>query len=280
MPTFYNQATLTYNGSTVSSNVTAGELVRALTVTKTAVIDTYTRGSDVTYAVTVVNTGETAATGVSVTDNLGAYDFNGTELVPLTYVEDSVTLFINGVLQSDPDVEAGPPLVISDLTIPAGGIATLIYVVRANEYAPLEPDSTIVNCVTVVGNCAEEACATVTLRCEAELSITKSLCPGVVTCGGTLTYTFVIQNTGCAEVVATDDAIITDTFDPALSDLAVTFNGVAWTLNTQYTYDEATGEFATLPGGITVPAATFTRNDDGTWSVQPGISTLIVTGTV
>ena len=280
MPTFYNQATLTYNGNTINSNVTAGELVRALTVTKTAIIDTYTRDSEVTYAVTIVNTGEAAMEDLSVTDNLGAYDFNGTELIPLTYVAGSVTLFINGVLQSDPAVDAGPPLVISGLTIPAGGIATLIYVVRVNEYAPLEPGSTIVNCVEVMGNCAEEACATITLRCEADLTITKSLCPGTVTCGGTLTYTFLIQNTGCACVVATDDAIITDTFDPTLSDLAVTFNGAAWTRNTQYTYNETTGEFATLPGRITVPAATFTQNPDGTWTVQPGISTLIVTGTV
>ena len=281
MATFFNQATLTYNGNTINSNITTGELVNALTVTKTAVIDTYTQGSEVTYVVSIVNTGDAPITGVTVTDDLGEYDFNGTTLVPLTYVEDSATLFINGVLQADPAVEAGPPLVISGLTIPAGGIATLIYVAQVNGFAPLDAGRTIVNRVVVTGSCADvEATATITVRAEADLTITKSLCPGTVTCGGTLTYTFVIQNTGNTPVVATDDAIITDTFDPALSDITVTFNGTALTEGTDYTYDEATGEFATLPGRITVPAAVFTQNADGTWTVEPGVSTLTVSGTV
>ena len=281
MATFFNQATLTYNGNTINSNITTGELVNALTVSKTAVIDTYTQGSEVTYVVSIVNTGDAPITGVTVTDDLGEYDFNGTTLVPLTYVEDSATLFINGVLQADPAVEAGPPLVISGLTIPAGGIATLIYVAQVNEFAPLDAGRTIVNRVVVTGSCADvEAAATITVRAEADLTITKSLCPGTVTCGGTLTYTFVIQNTGNTPVVATDDAVITDTFDPALSDITVTLNGVVLTAGTDYTYDEATGEFATLPGRITVPAAVFTQNDDGTWTVQPGVSTLTVSGTV
>ena len=281
MATFFNQATLTYNGNTINSNITTGELVNALTVSKTAVIDTYTQGSEVTYVVSIVNTGDAPITGVTVTDDLGEYDFNGTTLVPLTYVEDSATLFINGVLQADPAVEAGPPLVISGLTIPAGGIATLIYVAQVNEFAPLDAGRTIVNRVVVTGSCADvEATATITVRAEADLTITKSLCPGTVTCGGTLTYTFVIQNTGNTPVVATDDAVITDTFDPALSDITVTLNGVVLTAGTDYTYDEATGEFATLPGRITVPAAVFTQNDDGTWTVQPGVSTLTVSGTV
>ena len=281
MATFFNQATLTYNGNTINSNITTGELVNALTVTKTAVIDTYTQGSEVTYVVSIVNTGDAPITGVAVTDDLGEYDFNGTTLVPLTYVEDSATLFLNGVLQADPAVDAGPPLVISGLTIPAGGIATLIYVARVNEFAPLDAGRTIVNRVVVTGSCADvEAAATITVRAEADLTITKSLCPGTVTCGGTLTYTFVIQNTGNTPVVATDDAVITDTFDPALSDITVTLNGVVLTAGTDYTYDEATGAFATLPGRITVPAAVFTQNDDGTWTVQPGVSTLTVSGTV
>ena len=281
MPTFYNQATLTYNGNTINSNVTTGDLVDALTVTKTAIIDTYTRDSEVTYAVTIVNTGDAALAGLTVTDDLGAYDFNGTGLVPLTYVTGSVTLFVNGVLQPAPVVDAGPPLVISGLTVPAGGIATLIYVVRVNEFAPLDADRTITNRVVVTGSCADvEAAAVITVRAEADLTIAKSLNPATVTCGGNLTYGFVVQNTGNTPVVATDDAVITDTFDPALRDITVTLNGTVLTAGVDYTYDEATGAFATLPGRITVPAATFTQNPDGTWTVQPGISTLTVAGTV
>ena len=38
MATFTNQATLTYNGGTASSNITTGELLEVLTATKTAVV--------------------------------------------------------------------------------------------------------------------------------------------------------------------------------------------------------------------------------------------------
>ena len=49
MATFTNQATLRYNGNVVNSNITTGELVEVLSATKTAVIDSYEPGSDVTY---------------------------------------------------------------------------------------------------------------------------------------------------------------------------------------------------------------------------------------
>jgi len=96
-----------------------------------------------------------------------------------------------------------------------------------------------------------------------------------------VTYTFVIQNSGNEAVVATDNAAITDVFNPILTALTVTFNGAAWTQGTQYTYDETTGVFTTLPGQITVPAATYTRDPDtGAYSLTPGIATLTVTGTI
>ena len=74
---------------------------------------------------------------------------------------------------------------------------------------------------------------------------------------------------------------MTDTFDPILSGLTVTFNGAAWAPTTNYTYNAATGAFATVAGQITVPAATYTQNAaTGEWSTTPGVSTLTVTGTV
>ena len=74
---------------------------------------------------------------------------------------------------------------------------------------------------------------------------------------------------------------ITDTFDPILTDLAVTFNSTPWTQGVQYTYNEATGLFATLPGALPVPAATYTQDPvTGEYTVTPGIATLVVTGTI
>lgn len=47
-----------------------------------------------------------------------------------------------------------------------------------------------------------------------------------------------------------------------------------------YTCDTATGLFTTLAGQITVPAASYKQNADGTWTVTPRTSTLVITGTV
>ena len=60
----------------------------------------------------------------------------------------------------------------------------------------------------------------------------------------------------------------------------MSYNGTALAEGTGYTYDETTGVFASLPGVVAVPAASYTRNEDGSWTVQPGVSTLTVSGTV
>ena len=96
-----------------------------------------------------------------------------------------------------------------------------------------------------------------------------------------VTYTFVIQNTGSEAVLATDNAAITDVFDPILTDLTVTFEGSTWTEGVQYTYDETTGLFTTLPGALPVPAATYTRDPNtGAYVLTPGTVTLTVIGTI
>ena len=41
MATFTNQATLSYNGGSTNSNIITGEIIEVLTVSKTAVVDTY-----------------------------------------------------------------------------------------------------------------------------------------------------------------------------------------------------------------------------------------------
>lgn len=108
----------------------------------------------------------------------------------------------------------------------------------------------------------------------------KALSPAVVTGNGPLTYTFTIRNTGNTALTGQEGAVITDTFDPILNITGVTFNGTAWTSPEDYTYDAATGAFATVAGKLTVPEATFTQNADGSWTVTPGQSVLTVTGTV
>lgn len=284
MATFYNQATLSYNDTTTNSNIVTGELVEVLTATKTAIPANYRAGDRITYIVSIQNSGTTALTGVEISDNLGEYAFSNVALVPLSYVDGSVRYYVNGDITSSPAVTAGPPLEISGITVPANGNALIIYQADVNAFAPLETASTITNTASITGAGllnAVTAAATVTADDSANLSITKSLSPETVTENGELTYTFVIQNTGNTAVTVTDNAIVTDTFDPVLNPISVTFNGTAWTAPANYTYDTATGEFATIAGQITVPAATYTQDPvTGAWITQPGVSTLKITGTV
>ena len=284
MAIFSNQATLTYNGNSTNSNIAYGEILDVLVATKTAVEGTYTPGTLVTYVVTLRNTGTAALTGLTVTDNLGGYTFGGTTVYPLTYETGSVALFTNGVPQPAPAVTAGPPLVITGITVPAGGDVVLVYQARANEYANPTTEGTIVNTVTVTGdglNAPITATETVTAEAAPDLTITKSITPTQVVDNDRVTYTFVIQNSGNEAVVATDNAAITDTFDPILTALAVTFNGTPWTAGVEYAYDEITGLFTTNPGQITVPAATYTQDPvTGIYTMNPGIATLVVTGTI
>ena len=283
MATFTNQATLTYNGNIINSNIATGELVEVLSATKTAVVETYTQGQEVTYVINIVNSGTLAYTGLSITDDLGAYPFGVDVLVPLTYVGGSVKYYVNGVLQPSPVVNAGPPLVISGLTVPAGGVATIIYVVTANQYASPEIEGNIVNNATISGGGITEITVseTVNAETEAELTITKSICPTSVTENGRLTYTFTIQNIGNTPADVTDAIVVTDTFNPVLTDLVVVFNGASWATPANYSYNPVTGVFSTVAGQITVPAATYTQDPaTGIWITEPGVSVLTVTGTV
>ena len=284
MAIFTNQATLTYNGSSTNSNIAYGEILDVLVATKTAVEGSYTPGQTVTYVVTLRNTGSAPLTGLTVTDDLGGYDFNGTTVYPLTYEDGSAALFVNGVPQAAPTVVAGPPLVVSDITVPAGGDAVIVYQARATAYADPTADGTVINTVTVTGDGLSApitATATVGAAVGPMLAITKSITPAQVVDNDRVTYTFVIQNTGNAAVVATDNAAIADTFDPVLTALTVSFHGAPWAQGPQYNYSEATGLFTTVPGQILVPAATYTQDPaTGAYTVTPGIATLVVTGTI
>ena len=284
MAIFSNQATLTYNGNSTNSNIAYGEILDVLEATKTSIEGSYTPGTLVTYVVTLRNTGNAPLNGLIVTDDLGGYDFGGTTVYPLTYEPGSAALFVGGVPQAAPTVNPGPPLVISGINIPAGSDAVLVYQARANAYANPAAEGTIVNTVTVTGDglsAPVTATETVTAASAPELTISKSINPTQVVDNERVTYTFVIQNSGSAPVVATDNAAITDTFDPILTALVVTFNGTPWTEGVQYNYNVATGLFTTVPGQIVVPAATYTQDPvTGAYTVTPGIATLVVTGTI
>jgi len=255
-----------------------------VSATKTAVCSQYRENEKITYVISIVNCGTCSLSGVCITDDLGEYTYESASAVPLTYVDDSVRYYINGVLQPTPAVSCSGDLEIGPMTVPAGGNVTVIYETLVNQFAPLETDGCIVNTATISGGGLTSlitASETVNAESCSSLNITKSVYPSTVLENGELTYTFVIQNNGNADADADANAYITDTFAPILDITSVTFNGSAWTSPANYTYDTATGAFTTIPGQITVPAATFTRDAaTGQCVVTPGVSTLTVTGTI
>lgn len=283
MARFTNQAQLRYGNAIANSNIAVGEILEVLSATKTAVRKNYGRNDTITYLVSVVNAGNTAFTGLTLTDNLGAYVYDTQTLVPLRYIDGTVKYYSNGTLQAAPAVTAGPPLVISGLTVTANGSILIAYETDVNEYAPLDVEAEIVNTATIRGTGITPVTVqeTVSAGSEPILTITKSISPVPVTENGTLTYTFLIQNTGNVAVEEAAASVVTDQFNPILSNLTVTFNGTAWAETTNYIYNEDTGLFSTVPGQITVPAATFAQDElTGAWNVTPGVSTLVITGTI
>ena len=284
MAIFTNQATLSYNNTTTTSNIVTGEIVEVLSAAKNALNEEYRFGDTVTYVISIVNTGSAAFNNLTISDDLGAYTVGGLTRTPLTYVDGSLAYYANGILQTGATAVAGPPLVITGINVPAGGNAIVIYEARVNEFAPLASGSVIVNEATISGaglTTPIEVSDTITIADAAQLSITKSLTPETVTENGQLTYTFTIQNTGNTPAVATDDVTVTDLFNPILENITVALNGTVLTEGPQYIYDEATGLFQTVAGVITVPAATYTQDPTtGQWNIVPGVTVLTVTGTV
>ncbi len=283
MTRFTNQAQLRYGNSVTNSNVAVGEILEVLSATKTAIQDTYRQDDRITYMINIINSGNTAFTGLTIQDNLGAYPFQTGTLQPLDYIPDTVNYFANGVQGANPTVETTSGLTITGITVPANGNATVVYEAMVNDYAPLNAGSTIDNTATLTGPGGTSLTMKATIVAEPSplLSIMKSVSPVPVAENGTLTYTFLIQNTGGTDADTATGVTVTDTFNPILINPTVTLDGTAMQEGTDYTYTEATGAFASVAGAITVPKASYEQDSaTGVWTITPGVSTLVISGDI
>ena len=159
----------------------------------------------------------------------------------------------------------------------------IIYEAMVNQYAPLDAGSSITNNANISGGGITPVTVDEIVRAQTAplLTITKSISPVPVTENGTITYTFLIQNGGSADADAASGVTVSDNFDPVLTNLTATYNGTPLVPGTDYTYNETSGEFVTTAGRITVPAAVFTQDaTTGIWAINPGVGTLVVTGTI
>lgn len=277
MPIITNQATITYQSNgvnqTATSNIASTTLEGPFTVSKTSLGNTYALNNDVTYILTTTNNGPTTLTNVEVVDDLGT----GTQAnAPLTYIGPA-QLYINGVLSNTLTITPGTNEVTFTIpTLASDSIATIVYRASPNGYAPLETGSAITNTASWTANGVTEASTdsnTITIEDAALLTITKAMSPDPVIAGSPITYTFNLTNTG--NVIA-ENVVLTDTFNPAPTDITVSINGVVLPA-TDYTYVNGT---LTINNGLDVPAATYTTNPDGSITINPGTASIIVTGII
>lgn len=288
MQVFTNQAQLSYGNVTTNSNVAKGEIVEVLSATKTALTKDYFVNDEKTYVINIMNSGTTAFSGLTLSDNLGKYSFTPeggtqTDLYPLDYIEGSVKYYQNGVLQSAPVVVTTNGLEIQGINVPAQGSVIIVYTAKVNEYAPLGVEDTIQNTVTIQGtglSAPIEVTETINTLDGPYLTITKSVCPKRVSENGEITYTFDIRNIGNEAAATEDNVMITDTFNPILSNITVYYNNDTMATDA-YTYDQNTGQFAINAGQITIEAAQYTQDSvTGKWDIIPGEATLEVVGRI
>jgi uncharacterized repeat protein (TIGR01451 family) len=281
-----NQASVAYeyNGQNVSvlSNIASATLTEPLSVEKVSVGSVYRYGDEIYYSVSFENSGSTALSGVTVTDDLGTYTPVGSAVAvtPLTYVGPAI-LLIDGIYSGGITPTVGQGSVI--FTIPAlaaGSRAQILYRAAVNSFAPLQPGAVITNTATLsaIGvNAPVSDSNTITVDAYAQVTVTKSMSPSSVVDGDALTYTFIINNYGNSPA---ENIVLRDAFDPAPQNITVQLNGVTQ-VATAYTYVDGVLTFPApgSPDMLTLPAATITQDPiTGEVSINPSSLTITVTG--
>lgn len=287
MATIENFATVSYTSGGVSetkvSNLAEIGLESAISFTKATLGDTYSEDSVITYILSMSNTSSSPISNVSVSDDLGSFVFNTSELSPLSYASPALLLIDGQDVSAQLTTDTTDPQLItfSFPTLPAGATANIVYRASVNEYAPLDVGATITNTATLTSDsdCADgSASATITALSAANVSVFKQMSPNPVVCGDTVTYTIRVYNYGNIEA---EDLVLSDTFNPAPTSVTVSRDGTLL-LATDYTYTDGTLTVpSTADSPVSVPAATFTRDaTTGIVTVTPGIVEYVVTGVI
>lgn len=285
--TMTNQALLQFSygatTATASSNIATTVIQGPLSASKSVLESSYQAGSDLTYLITLTNSGAAALSPVTIVDDCGAYAVSPTLSVAPLFYTDPAQLYINGVFSANLTPAPGINSITFTIpSIPANSNAMLIYKAHVDDFAPLAVGSSITNTATVSATGLSESVvvtASVNVADYADVSIIKSLTPNPITDGSTLTSTFTIYNYGNT---AATDVVLRDTFSPVPDPITVTVNGAVLAA-TDFSY--ANG-LLTLPAAgsayaLSVPAASFVQNPaTGVFSTNPGTVVITVSGVI
>ena len=274
-----NSATLTYNSGdntgSAASNVVSTSLLDSYSISgvKTSANDSWRPSENITYLVTVTNTGTQPLYAVQISDDLASGQ--------LSYLANSA-LIIDGSSVTPVTPTSTSPLVIpAAAVLQSGESVTVLYVAQVSG-AIADTVELITNTaqVTAQEQSAEGAtisvtpAPTLTLPREdfAQIDIVKTADKAVVSSGDTLTYTFTIENSG--NIPATN-VVITDTLPAGfvIQSIQSVTDGVT-TVYDATDYTVSADNTLVLPVGtktITVPA----RDESGN-----GVTVVTVTGTV
>ncbi|MBQ8425408.1 MAG: DUF11 domain-containing protein [Clostridia bacterium] len=271
-----NSATAVYgygrsSRDSASSNVATTNLITEYAISgyKESLNSTFRAGENITYYIHISNDGTSPLYNVTVSDNLG-----GTGS-PLTFIDSSAVLNINGTNTTIIPTSVNPLTFVLPTPLSAGDLATLTYIARVNSGIS-ETITEITNAATIQANEGSSTgqiiqvtptpSVTIPLEDYADVSMTKSVSTNEITVGETFSYTITLSNSGNLDATG---VVITDVL-PAnfvISSITTLTNGVLTTFETgDYTLDPTTNTL-TLPNTssaltITVPASTTTG--DGT----------------
>lgn len=286
----FNTASLTFKfGSQTGcafSNTASANLLENLTMNVNSLGSTYFWGTTVTYIVNIKNNSNFESKNLKITHNLTSSssdkNLSDTCFVPLEYISPSF-LYIDGIFNSEISPEINPNKIIFEIaSISKNSTITIIYKLIVNQYAPIDPDSTLVNEISLVYDGMKDTVASqinLTPEKKADVKVIKSMSPSNISAGEEITYDFFLYNYG--NTVASN-VILTDNFSPAPNITSIKSENQELIFS-DYSYLNGTLSIPSYNSSfnLAIPAAKFSKNPETSLiSANPGVVHIEVKGKI